>query len=86
MSKPIKHNYVVVIGRIPEEDEDSVYFFNNLTEAQARKAFEKSIYADQYDDEKTPSKVRKDWGVSCYINLILAADTEIKGIHYGYGG
>ena len=85
MSTPIKHKYIVVIGRIPEEDEDSVYFFNDLTEAQARKAFEKNIYFDLADDEKTPSKVRKDWGVSCYINLILAADSEIKGIHYGYG-
>lgn len=73
-----KYPHIAVIGRIPGDDEDSTYLFDNMTETQARKAFEESIYGDLADDEKTPATVRKDWGVSCVINYILVSDSEIK--------
>lgn len=79
-----KYKHIVVIGRIPEDDEDSVYMFTDLTESEAREAFVGAIYGDQYDEEKTPERVEEQWGVSCYINCILASDTEIKGIAYSY--
>lgn len=85
MSKSTKYKHLVVIGRVPEDDEDSIYSFQNLTEPQARKAFERAIYGD-LADEKSPAQTRRDWGISCYINLILTSDTEIQCLHYGYGG
>lgn len=84
MSESKEYKHIVVIGRIPEDDEDSVYIFTNLTEQEARNAFVESIYGDLFDDEKTPEKVEEQWGVSCFITCILASDTEIEGIAYNY--
>lgn len=78
-----KYPYIVVIGRIPEDDEDSVYMYTNLTEEEAREEFVKSIYADG-PHEETPESVEEQWGVSCYINCILASESEIKGLAYSY--
>lgn len=84
MSDPIKYKHIVAIGRIPEDDEDSVYMFTDLTEQEAREAFVVSIYDDLGDDEKTPELVEEQWGVPCYINCILASETPITGVAYNY--
>ena len=84
MSDPIKYKHIVVIGRIPEDDEDSVYMFTDLTEQEARDAFVESIYEDLFDEEKTPEVVEEQWGDSCFINCILASETPITGVAYNY--
>lgn len=79
IEQPVKYPHIAVIGRIPEDDEDSIYFFTDLTEIEARSAFEKAIYDDICGD-KTPSEVEEQWGVSCYINAILASDSKIRAV------
>lgn len=79
----IKYPHIVVIGRIPEDDEDSIYVYENLTETEAREEFEKTLYADDWGD-KTPSSVEADWGVSCYINAVLTSDTPINILSFNY--
>ncbi len=80
MSKPTKYPYLAVIGRVPGDDEDSIYLFENKTLTQASKAFEMHLYDDC--PEETPTQVRKDWGESCYITQILVSDAEIEIIGF----
>lgn len=76
MTTKTKYKYLAVTGRIPEDDEDSVYTFENMTKDEARKAFEKALYADDYSD-KTPKQVRKDWGLACYLGWVFTSDSPI---------
>jgi len=70
-----KHPCVAVVGRIPHDDEDSCYIFEDMTRAEAAQAFEDVMYAE--DGNQNPDQVEKENGSTVYINHILVSDSPI---------
>ena len=79
MNKPIKHNHLVVIGRIPDED-DQYWTYQNMTSDKAAKSFEKQLIADYIEnsDEMSREEIKdiRDEGV--YIDFILTSESPIN--------
>ena len=78
MSTPIKHNHLVVIGRIPDED-NQYWTYQNMTSDKAAKSFEKQLIADYIEDsgemDREEKKDIRDQGV--YIDFILTSESPI---------
>lgn len=77
MSKPIKHPHLVVVGRIP--DEENVFAtYTNLTIKQAMKAFERKLVATHIADYCQTIEQKqevKEQGV--YFDAVFTSDTPI---------
>lgn len=73
----MKHPHLVVVGRIP--DEENVFAtYTNLTIKQAMKAFEKKLVAEHIADYCETSEQKqevKEQGV--YVDAVFTADTPI---------
>ena len=74
--------FYAVIGRIPGDDEDSCYTYENVTRKQAVKLFEKDIYNDGESSAGEVADVReyafKCHGVTVFINHVLSSDSAIE--------
>ena len=75
-----KPKYWAVTGRIPGDDEDSVYLCETTSRAVAVRHFDRSIW----DDVSTPesyradrARCRKQYGDTTYINSVMSSDTPI---------
>jgi hypothetical protein len=65
-----------VAGRIPFDDEDSVYCYNNCTRDEAEERFAKDIYNDADRDDE--DHVAEENGTAVYINAVLTSKTPIQ--------
>jgi hypothetical protein len=73
----LKHPHLVVVGRIP--DQENVFeVFTNLTAEQAVKAFEKKLVAEHiadYCETREQKQEVKEQGV--YVDAVFTSDTPI---------
>lgn len=79
----VYHNYIAVIGRIPFDDEDSMYCFENMTMEDAMFAFSAAIYSDTYSDEcveEVREQNAKEHGIDVFINHILVSESPIEDL------
>lgn len=67
--------YYAVAGRIPGDDEDSVYFFNAATAAEAQAAFEEAIWEGESESDR--EGVEAEHGVTVFINAVLVSSAPI---------
>jgi hypothetical protein len=67
---------VAVIGRIPYDDEDSCYIFNNVNVGDAIKLFHEKIYSETPDADPEEVKRLTD-GKGIYVTNVLASHTQI---------
>lgn len=77
------HNYVAVIGRIPFDDEDSLYLYENMTRQQAVKAFAREMYENTYaeaDIEAELERCRCETGcdLGVFVNHVLVSQSPIE--------
>lgn len=72
----IKNTNFAIIGRIPEDDEDTCCIYHDTTCEAACAAFRSDIY--RYSDRKDQDKVSKVYGDSVFITCVLESDTKIK--------
>ena len=73
MAKKYKH--VAVIGRIPEDDEDTCLFYSDITEAGADRAFKRDIYEI---DGRKPKDVLKGYSVTHFVTRMLSSETPFN--------
>ncbi len=79
MSDPVETNQptnVAVVGRIPFDDEDSVYCYEGVTIKQAIAMFNADIYAD--DGREDAAEVIQKEGRSTFITRVLVSETPIR--------
>lgn len=77
MSTHIKHNHLVVIGRIPDE-ENVCIGFRNLTIEEATAQFQDEMVDSHIDNQGLEGEAKqevKDEGV--YIDAVLTSETPI---------
>lgn len=48
----MQHKHIAVIGRIPHDDEDSCFIFNNMTLDESYQAFSDAIYKKMLSDSE----------------------------------
>ncbi|QOX80811.1 hypothetical protein FY034_17460 (plasmid) [Trichlorobacter lovleyi] len=72
-----RYGGMAIIGRVPGDDEDSCYVYENMSESEALKAFEIEIYQDSTD---TPDLIEKEHGVTIFHNMTLVSDSPITAI------
>lgn len=77
LSDEMRHNSIAIIGRVPGDDEDSCYVYENMSESEALKAFEIEVYEDSTD---TPELIEKEHGVTIFHNMTLVSDSPITAI------
>jgi len=68
--------FYTVIGRIPFDDEDSLYTFETASDLEARRRFKDAILEDGEATEV------EDGEPVVYVNWIISSETEPK-IYYG---
>lgn len=73
--KSIKYPHITIIGRIPNED-NLVATFHDMTLAEAKRAFDKYLYASEEMDHR--KQIKKDWGIAYYLDFIFTSDSPIK--------
>lgn len=73
LSDEKRYYSIAIIGRIPGDDKDSCYVYENMSESEALKAFT----ADIYDDKL----VEKEHGVTVFHNMTLVSDSPIAPIY-----
>jgi hypothetical protein len=71
-----KVGHYAVIGRIPFDDEDSCYIYDNVTRDEAVDQFEADIYEDSGRDDQEETTERE--GSAVYISHVLFSESEIK--------
>lgn len=75
-------NFYAVIGRIPGDDEDSVYTYENVTRIEAKVQFAKDIYNDGESSsgaaEDHMEAIFREHGGYVFINQVLSSDSPIK--------
>ena len=68
------YNYIVVSGRIPFDDEDTMLFFEHCTEEEACQRFSDEMYDGDEDARRCDIRnTGSEHGV--IINAILASET-----------
>lgn len=73
LSENQAHKSIAVVGRIPFDDEDSIFVFENVTELQAQDLFIEAIYkAANIPDPGEESDER------IFINAILTSESPIS--------
>ena len=79
------YKHVAVIGRLPSDFIDTIFFFENTTERQARDAFSKKIYAMRYSNEAMALRAQELNAVShhashqgAYIKSVLTSESPIS--------
>ena len=89
----VYHNYVVVVGRIPGDDESTSIAFEQVTEEEARRAFADAIYEMAFSYEQDGAERRRqivesrarnikeqggDLGV--FIDYVFASESPIQEV------
>lgn len=73
------HNYIVVIGRMHGDDEDTMLLYGDSTREQAVELFiEDMCEANHMTKDEHEAEVSKGYGV--YINHVLASQSPITDI------
>lgn len=67
--------YYVIIGRIPGDDEDTVYTCRAANRSEAESLFEAEMHANVTLDEL--DAITRANGMNLYINWVLASETPI---------
>lgn len=75
-----KLKWFAVTGRLPGDDEDTLYVFNVATREDAIKAFEQAMYDNEVNPEETRESVFKEHGQYVFVNSIVSSDTPIADI------
>lgn len=70
--------HYAVIGRIPFDDEDTAYFFNDVAEDTLHDLFAKQIYEDSGRDDQ--DDVYKEHGTPVFITYIIKTESEMTFI------
>lgn len=77
----VYHNYLAVFGRIPEDSEDSVLFFEHMSVEQALSAFEGQVY-ERFSDEAMRAQARQNsmerHDKAVFITTVLASQSPIE--------
>ena len=88
----VYHNYVVVIGRVPGDDESTLVKFEQMTDEEARSAFADEIYEMAFSYVQDPEERKRqiaesrvdniklhggDLGV--FIDYVLTSQSPIEG-------
>lgn len=72
----VRHPYLVVIGRLSGDDEDTLLSLQNMTREEASEAFEAHIVSDS--GARSLAELQEGNEDACvYVNQILTASTEI---------
>ena len=74
----MKYNYLVVIGRLPEE-ENTALLYEGMTLDEASDKFVEDLYEDSYN---TREQVEEWHGVSYYIDFVLTSETPISAQYF----
>jgi hypothetical protein len=70
--------FYAVVGRIPGDDEDSVYLFqgDSMTPEELTSIFAEKIY---YSNNRTDqNEIYNSWGTEVFINHILSSESPIE--------
>lgn len=89
----VYHNYVVVVGRVPGDDESTSVAFEQVTAEQARRAFADAIYEMAFsyvreDEERArqiaesrASNIREQGGdLGVFIDYVFASESPIQEV------
>lgn len=72
--------WYAVTGRIPGDDEDSLYVFQVGSREDAIKAFEEAIWAEETDAEEGRESVFNEHGQYVFLNSIVVSDSPITDV------
>lgn len=72
--------YYAVTGRIPGDDEDSMYVFHVASREEAVALFTDEIYSETTCPEETRANVVKAHGQAVYINTVVVSDSSIEDV------
>jgi len=79
----VKHPYLVVIGRLSGDDEDTLLSLQNMTREDAEAAFEAHIASDNGASSLAELQENNE-DARVYVNQILTASTEITITHLSF--
>lgn len=69
--------YWAVTGRIPGDDEDSLYVFHVATREEALEAFAEAMWEDEPDAETARDAVIREHGQPVFWNSVVVSDSPI---------
>lgn len=70
--------YWAVTGRIPGDDEDTLYVFHVATLNEAMDAFAEAIWEDEMDAEVSRDAVIREYGQPAFLNSVVVSDSPIE--------
>jgi hypothetical protein len=70
--------YYAVTGRIPGDDEDSIYVVRAVSRGTAIDAFEEALWEYELDREARQEELEREVGRHTFINSVVVSDTPIK--------
>lgn len=71
-----KYAYVLITGRIPDDDEDSMGIYTDVRVPHAIELFKRQIY--RVSDRTDRAATSKNHGDDVYINCIVKSDSAFK--------
>lgn len=70
--------YWALTGRIPGDDEDTLYVFHVATLNEAMDAFAEAIWEDEMDAEVSRDAVIREYGQPVFLNSVVVSDSPIE--------